>query len=65
MALLKQYIAALQELVTRIVRAGGSAEEAARQPVPPPFDAWSRGMDRCPANLRYLHQRLSSGVPIT
>ena len=63
-ALLKRYIAALQELVVPIARAGGSTEEAARQPIPPPFDAWSRGMDRYPANLRYLHERVSaSGTP--
>jgi len=63
-AVLKQYIAALRELTTRLVKAGGSAEETARQPVPAPFDAWSRGMDRYPANLRYLDQRLLGGVPV-
>jgi len=59
-ALLKQYIAALQELTACVVKAGGSADDAAREPIPPPFDAWSRGIDRYAASIRHLHQRLSA-----
>ena len=59
-ALLKQYIAALQELTACVVKAGGSADDAAHEPIPLPFDAWSRGMDRYAASIGHVHQRLSA-----
>lgn len=55
----KRYIAALEELVAQVVEAGGSADEAARQPIPSPFDAWTHGVGLFGANMRFLHQRLS------
>jgi hypothetical protein len=54
-----QYIAALEALAAQVVEAGGSADEAARQPIPAPFDAWSYGMGLFGANMRALHERLS------
>lgn len=57
--LLKQYIATLEKLAEQVVQAGGSADEAAQQPVPAPFDAWLKGLTRFEINMRTLHQRLS------
>lgn len=54
-----QYIAALEALAGQVVEAGGSADDAARQPIPAPFDSWSHGMGLFEANMRTLHQRLS------
>lgn len=59
LALLKQYIAALEKLADQVVQAGGSADEAARQPIPAPFDAWQDGLLRFEANMRFLHQQLT------
>jgi glyoxylase-like metal-dependent hydrolase (beta-lactamase superfamily II) len=53
------YIAALEELAARAVAEGGSTDDAARQPVPPPFSAWSHGMGLYEANMRFLHRSLS------
>ena len=39
-----QYIAALEALAVQVVEAGGSADEAAQQPIPTLFDTWSHGM---------------------
>jgi glyoxylase-like metal-dependent hydrolase (beta-lactamase superfamily II) len=58
-ALEKQYIAALQDLVEQVVQVGGSADEAAQQAIPAPFDAWLKGLTRFEINVRSLHQRLS------
>ena len=56
-----QYVAALEALAAQVVEAGGSADDAARQPVPAPFDAWSHGMGLFGANMRHLHRCLSGG----
>jgi glyoxylase-like metal-dependent hydrolase (beta-lactamase superfamily II) len=56
-----QYIRALEALAAQVVEAGGSADEAARQPIPAPFDAWSHGMGLFGANMRTLHRCLSGG----
>ena len=55
----KRYIAALEELAAQVVEAGGSVDEAARQPIPSPFDTWSQGIGLFEDNMRFLHQRLS------
>jgi len=54
-----KYIAALEALAAQVVELGGSADEAAQQLIPTPFDAWSHGMGLFGANMRYLYQRLS------
>jgi glyoxylase-like metal-dependent hydrolase (beta-lactamase superfamily II) len=55
----RKYVSELQALAAQVVKAGGSAEDAARQPVPVPFDAWSLGMGLYGINMRFLHRRLS------
>lgn len=54
-----RYIAALEALAAQVIEVGGSADKAAEQPIPSPFDAWSHGMGLFGANMRFLHQRLS------
>jgi glyoxylase-like metal-dependent hydrolase (beta-lactamase superfamily II) len=59
-ALQKQYIQVLDELVTRVIKAGGAVEDALQQPLPAPFDAWlTGGMNRFEANVRSAYKRLS------
>jgi glyoxylase-like metal-dependent hydrolase (beta-lactamase superfamily II) len=55
-----RYVAALEELAARVVEAGGSAEDVARQPILSPFDAWSHGLGLYGANLRFLHRCLTT-----
>lgn len=59
---LRQYLSTLEELTLAVIRAGGSADEAAAQQVPPPFANWQFGFF-LPMNLRFLHKRLSSHPP--
>ncbi len=60
LALQKQYIQVLDELVTRVIKTGGSVEDALQQPLPAPFDAWLiGGMNRFEANVRSAYKRLS------
>jgi glyoxylase-like metal-dependent hydrolase (beta-lactamase superfamily II) len=59
LALQNQYIAWIQEMVTRVVREGGSIEDALQQPAPEPFDAWlADGMARFEANVHTLFEHL-------
>jgi glyoxylase-like metal-dependent hydrolase (beta-lactamase superfamily II) len=58
-----RYIAALEALAAQVVEASGSADEAAQQPIPSSFDAWSHGMGLFGANMRFLYQRLSGEWP--
>ena len=59
-ALQREYIAALEELVARVIEAGGSVEDAVQQPLPAPFDAWLTGqMDCFERNVRSSYRRLS------
>jgi glyoxylase-like metal-dependent hydrolase (beta-lactamase superfamily II) len=59
-ALQKEYITVLEELVAQVIKEGGSAEDAVQKPLPAPFDAWLRGeMARFEANVRSTYQRLS------
>jgi cyclase len=60
LALQKQYIQVLDELVARVIQEGGAVEDALQQPLPPPFDAWLMGgMNRFEANVRSAYKRLS------
>jgi cyclase len=60
LALQKQYIQVLDELVVRVIQAGGAVEDALQQPLPPPLDAWlTGGMNRFEANVRSAYKRLS------
>lgn len=58
-SLVRQYITALEQLAAQVVESGGSADNAAQQPIPAPFDAWSSGVLRFERNMRFLRQRLS------
>jgi glyoxylase-like metal-dependent hydrolase (beta-lactamase superfamily II) len=59
-ALQRQYIQMLDELVARVIKLGGSVEDALQQPLPAPFDAWLMGgMNRFEANVRSAYKRLS------
>lgn len=57
-ALQKQYITVLEEMVAQVIREGGTVEDALQQSLPEPFDAWLSGA-RFEANVRSSHQRLS------
>jgi hypothetical protein len=60
LALQKRYIQVLDELVARVIQAGGAAEDALQQPLPSPFDVWlTGGMNRFEANVRSAYKRLS------
>jgi cyclase len=60
LALQKQYIQGLDELVAQVIKVGGSVENALQQPLPAPFDAWlTGGMNRFEANVRSAYKRLS------
>jgi glyoxylase-like metal-dependent hydrolase (beta-lactamase superfamily II) len=60
LALQRQYISMLEELVTRVIKEGGSAEHALEQPLPSPFDEWLHGgMARFEANVQSAYERLS------
>ena len=52
LALEAEYILALEALVRQVVQAGGSVEEALRQRLPAPFDAWQATGHRFEANVR-------------
>jgi glyoxylase-like metal-dependent hydrolase (beta-lactamase superfamily II) len=56
----RRYITFLEELVGRIIKEGGTVEQALQQSLPEPFDAWlSGGMARFEANVRSSYERLS------
>jgi glyoxylase-like metal-dependent hydrolase (beta-lactamase superfamily II) len=60
LALQKRYIQVLDELVARVIQAGGAMEDALQQPLPSPFDVWlTGGMNRFEANVRSAYKRLS------
>lgn len=58
-ALQRQYITALGEWVAGWLKDGLTVEEAARQPLPAPFDAWPASPARFEANVHFLYQRLA------
>ena len=62
LGLLRQYLTTLEELTHAVIRAGGSADEAAAQRVVPPFADWQFGFFLA-MNFRFLYDRLSSHHP--
>lgn len=63
-ALQRQYLVMLEEMVADAIRAGRPVEETLRQPLPTPFDTWLMGgMGRFEANVQFLYQRLSPLPP--
>lgn len=54
----RDYVLALQQLAVEIIEAGGSSDDAANLPIPPPFDGWFDGMTRFERNMRGLYQKL-------
>ncbi len=62
LALQKEYIRTLDQLVARVIGEGGTVEDALRQPLPAPFDAWlPAGRVRFEANMRSSYKRLFGG----
>jgi cyclase len=66
LALEAQYIRALEEMVLRVVKAGGQVEDALAQTLPSPFDAWQVNSRRFEANVRasFERQRGSTSAPV-
>jgi cyclase len=59
----RQYILLVEELVARVVREGGTTEDAMAEPLPPPFDGWLHGsMARWQANIESSFMRLAGDV---
>ncbi len=58
------YFDVLEDLVGRVVKRGGSLEEASEITLPPPFDRWLfGGMNRFAGNVRYMYKHLGGTVP--
>jgi len=57
LALMRQYITELEELAAEVVKAEGSADQAAEQAIPPRFESW-RFARFFPTNMRFLHERI-------
>ena len=55
----KQYLADLSNMAGRVVKEGGSEDDAAALPIPAPYDTWIDGMGRFDVNMRHLHKTLS------
>jgi cyclase len=58
-ALEKQYLVTLKDLVAQAIEDGTPVEETLSRPLPTPFDAWSPDGKPQEANVRMLYQRLS------
>jgi len=59
----KEYIEMLEGMVSRVIRRGGSVDDALRISFPGPFDAWkATGRRRFEANVRSLCQRLTGAA---
>jgi glyoxylase-like metal-dependent hydrolase (beta-lactamase superfamily II) len=56
-ALEARYIRALEDLVQRVVQAGGAVEDALGQTLSPPFDSWQVVGRRFEANVRASYER--------
>jgi cyclase len=54
-----RYIRALEDMVQRVVQAGGSLEDALCQLLPAPFDSWQRMGHRFESNVRASYKRHS------
>ena len=55
--LVARYIRALEDMVLKVVQAGGSMDDALRQTLPAPFDAWQALGGRFDANVRSSYAR--------
>ena len=66
LALQRQYITLLQELVARAIEEGLSVEETLKTSLPAPFDAWLHGgMARWEANIRSIYERWTGESEVT
>ena len=54
------YIRTLEDMVSQVMRAGGTLEDALSQTLPPPFDAWQASRQRFEANVRASFKRQST-----
>jgi cyclase len=58
------YFDVLENLVGKVVKKGGSLEEASQIALPPPFDRWLfGGMNRFAVNVRYMYTHLGGEIP--
>mgnify|MGYP001038366280 FL=1 len=57
-----EYILALETLVSQAVQVGGGVEDALRQHLPAPFDAWQMIGHRFEANVRASYRRQSAAM---
>ncbi len=58
------YFDVLEDLVGKVVKKGGSLEDASQIVLPPPFDRWLfGGMNRFAMNVRYLYKHLGGEIP--
>jgi glyoxylase-like metal-dependent hydrolase (beta-lactamase superfamily II) len=63
LALKRQYIALVEDLVAQAVHEGLTVEETVAQSLPEPFDAWQAGgMARWEANVQALYERHTDPV---
>jgi len=53
----KDYILSLQNLVKGVIDNGGTEEDAARVPIPSPFEDWIYGINRFETNMRFLFKK--------
>lgn len=54
------YIRTLEDVVSQVLKAGGTVEDALRQTLPPPFDAWQASRQRFEVNVRSSYKRQST-----
>jgi glyoxylase-like metal-dependent hydrolase (beta-lactamase superfamily II) len=58
------YFDVLEDLVGKVVKKGGSLEDASQIVLPPPFDRWLfGGMNRFAMNVRYMYKHLGGEIP--
>ena len=59
----RRYIEVLVGLVSKVIRRGGSVDDALRITLPAPFEAWkATGRRRFETNVRTIYQRLTTGT---
>jgi len=64
LALMRQYITELEALAAEVVKAEGSADQAAERAIPSRFEMW-RFARFFPTNMRFLHDRISKTRGVT
>ncbi len=62
LAMQEQYIMTVERLVTEVIRNHGTAEDAAREEIPAPFDQWKDvwAAAAFANNMRIMHERMTS-----